>query len=223
MTGFYCSQPSLLRAPLPGRHSKLHNPSLVAFETLDKEQPQMLAVAEKVKRCGRCGRERPLVEFRLREKGGTQRSYDCNRCHGRSMNRRTARRRARDVKAFIATASREREWELVVALCNQAFAHFGGFARFFKALMYEMDRAPPSSHLRLRGFIAILNLHKESERQRSDPSIHLATESDIVAAMEHQLEKLVREHPEAVLLAARQAGWEVKEPTVGRPTVSPET
>jgi hypothetical protein len=174
----------------------------------------LTAVVEQreTKICGRCGLDKPLVQFRLRTAAGTLRHAECNLCHNQNMNRRNARLRSNNVKTFLVRASAETEWERILAVCNSAFARADGIGNFIKTMRQMVEQQPPDSPLRLRYFAAILNLYTAAESQRANPSLHTATEGDLLELWEYRLQQMVREEPAALLLAAEKLGCEVKWP-----------
>ena len=172
----------------------------------------MSAVADQLKICGGCGRERPLVEFRPRVKGGEKRHAHCNRCHARSMNERSAKGRSRDVRAFVSLASREKNYERLVGLCNVMLIRFGGLGGFSKAWVEEMERAKlhPESPARARCLLAYLNMLMMVEQNKPpEPSLNHVSDEELVWQI---MLSMMKDQPEVVVMMGEALGWTLTPP-----------
>ena len=97
----------------------------------------MIATTDDDRICEGCLSPQPLVDFRLRRRGGTIRMKRCRECHNRAERERRSRLRQREndcrISHLLAQVQGERSNKRLVALCNAMLDEFGGIQGFIEA------------------------------------------------------------------------------------------
>lgn len=118
-----------------------------------------------LKRCTTCRRAQPLTEFRLRNKGGTERLPQCRRCHYMAERERKQRKRELAERADFRkhlTKINQAEPDELNDLCAGILTRFGGVEGVMARLVTAHDAARPGSPAQVRCALTMLKVVQAS-------------------------------------------------------------
>lgn len=179
--------------------------------------PRPAAAAPSYRICCRCGRPKPLDQFRPQVRGMDRRAYACNFCHAtrererRRRQRERSRRQAVDrfAKSMTMMTSRKR----IEAAAEAAIRRFGGMDGFGALLYQRYQEAKPGSTQQLLVLLAVQRMSLFAEEMRAaepkDEMVQMVTEGDIDRGLDELVANYIMAKPIAAIRAAAQLGWKV--------------
>ncbi len=167
--------------------------------------------------CRQCLVPKPIDEFRLRRRGGTERMRQCSSCHSQTEKLRRASRRSkleRDAAAkFALDLKNAKNHKQVVLLCNAVIKRFGGMGAFASAWLKQAETAcgeKPGSKKACDFFQAGLRLMEYCEAQR--PNMGQMSDEELRTRAMYEIQRFIEQQPEVAIAAANRLGWTVIPP-----------
>jgi hypothetical protein len=142
------------------------------------------------KTCSDCGIEQPIDHFRFHHRNRGIRHSQCRSCHNDYMRLRSAKKRGKEIAAFVSSARRKRNIEQVGTVVNQMIRRFGGLEQFTAAWKSEIDlqvMSQASSRRVLDSFRTIAHLLVLGDEHRNRHEVKMEDVSD------EELERVLRE------------------------------
>ena len=175
----------------------------------------MPAVIGETRFCEGCASVKPITEFRRRSRNGQKRLKRCRDCHNRAERKRRAAKRAeteqRSVAKYLTQLRNEDSNERLERLVSVMFQRFGGMQGFLKAWdSYHQLAVAKGGYAAFRCFESIFRLVQYCEESRPDPG--QMSEEEVQRSMIEELKRLIRQHPELAVAAAREIGWTIRPP-----------
>jgi hypothetical protein len=158
-----------------------------------------------LKTCCRCWRALPAGEFRRRERPGKDardgRAGECRECYNAEQRRCRAKRRERDIIAFVqeANGTDRCNVRMLTAVYATMIRRFGGLDAFSTAWKRAIDEASQNRRfgLAMKSFQAIIDLsvvasdhdaHKQSgPKTVSDDELERAIRAEVLALIDEGL------------------------------------
>lgn len=95
--------------------------------------------------CNTCLEEKPITEFRLRSRNGSDRQKQCRECHNQSerlrLNAKRNRHNQREIGKNLTRLSRAYTEAQVLQTCSQMLKQFGGLEGFLQEMIEYQRRS----------------------------------------------------------------------------------
>lgn len=175
-----------------------------------------------VRFCNGCQTTRPIEEFRLFRKGGSQRTTQCNVCHRIAERERRRHQRAlaerAEFRKHLTRINRAQPDELN-ELCAGILTRFGGVEGVMARLVSAHDSAKPGSPAKVRCALTMLKVVQASadaeqkRMKRFEEDVSRMSDEELEQAMKERLRAMVEGDPSLAIEAAVEVGWRVVPPT----------
>jgi hypothetical protein len=147
------------------------------------------------KTCSDCGAELPIDHFRFHHRSKGIRHSQCRSCNNDYMLLRRAKKRGKEIAAFVSKARRKRNIEQVGTVVDQMIRRFGGLEQFTAVWKAEIDlqvMSQSSSRRALDSFrtIAHLLVLCDEHRSRHEEKVEDLSDEDLERVLKESLAEL---------------------------------